>query len=506
VLKLHYLKPLVSLTLVFFFLLFVLKFTFAYQTWTSPANISNLPYNSAVPRVAVDQFGGVHAVWVEAPDPVYLEAGYLYYSYKAPSGSWSTPERIAEATAYPDIAVDSQGITHLVWVDGPAHNLSYSSKPLNGVWSIPLVLSQPGGCCNIPSITVDRQDSLHLAWSSDTVGMGDIFYIFKPAAGTWSEMINISNTDNPSGFMSLTTDASGNIYAVWQELISLDNWDIFFNKKIPGGNWDSPTNISNTPSGSLNPIHWPVRLSGDPQGNLHIVWREEFYDASGATNYGIYYMSKTSLGWTQAQRLSIGVYPDVAVDQTGTAHVIWSGSAGNQVIFYTSKPLDSSSFSGPISVSPIPADSFYSAITTDSENIHILFMNNGAGYYNGEIYYTTARIPYKVTWLPPLSTQEIYTMHDGATLPVKFNLINPDGSQATDANVMVVITEDATGTQWSSETAVYDPALPGYSVKVSTQGWPLGEYTISLVGDRLVHDATYGLNLVEAGKGKGKEK
>lgn len=490
-------------------LLFIPNPIFAYQTWSYPVNISNLPTGSHSQRIVVDRNGGLHVIWIESGWPT-SPTSELYYATKPADGSWSTPERVSSilnSSFGPALAIDSQNTLHAVWTDEtfPIQKIYYSSKSLTNVWSEPIVISQPKNYSHFPSITIDSQDTLYVAWPSTLPGQNDILYVYKSVGGSWSQPVNISNTSNPSYNPSLATDASGNIYAVWQELVAPDNFDIFFNQKSPGGDWGNPVDISNTPSGFPTPNWWPTRLVSDSQGNLHVGWREEFYDASGTTQYGTFYVSKTGLGWSQVEKLSTAFAggPDFVVDQTGTVHVVWGQAAGNMNIFYKSKPLGGS-WSAPLAISQLPADSFEGSITADAQSLYVVFMNNSLGPNNGEIFFVTSKIPYKVTWLPPLSNQKIYIIHDGATLPVKFNLTNPDGSQATDANVVVVITEDATEKQWFSETAVYDPTLPGYSVKVSTRGWPLNEYTVSLVGNRLVHDATYGLILVETGRGKGK--
>ena len=503
------LKLLLSFSITLFAFSLVLSPILAYQSWTYPVDISNLPTGSHSQRIVVDRNCGLHVIWIESGWPT-SPTSELYYATKPANESWSTPERVStilNSSFGPALAIDSQNNLHAVWTDEtfPIQKIYYSSKSLTGVWSEPIVISQPENYSHFPSIAIDSQDTLYVAWSYTLPGQNDIFYIYKSVGGSWSQPVNISNTSNPSYNPSLVTDASGNIYAVWQELVAPDNFEIFFNQKSAGGNWGNPIDISNTPSGSPTPAWWLTRLVSDPQGNLHVGWREEFYDASGTTQYGTFYVSKTSSGWSQVEKISTAFAggPDFVVDQAGTVHVVWGQAAGNMNIFYKSKPLGGS-WSAPLAISQLLADSFEGSITADSQNLYVVFMNNSVG--DSDIFFVTSKIPYKVTWLPPLSTQEIYTMHDGATLPVKFNLTNPDGSQATDAAVNVVITENATETEWFSGPAVYDPTLPGYSAKVSTKGWPLGEYTISLVGDRLVHDATYGLVLVETGKGKGKQK
>lgn len=112
-------------------------------------------------------------------------------------------------------------------------------------------------------------------------------------------------------------------------------------------------------------------------------------------------------------------------------------------------------------------------------------------------------IPPEVTWLPPLSTSEIYLAQDGSTIPVKFQLTDANGDLVTDAGVIVTITRDSSQQEVLSGIAVYEPDMQGYRINAQTKDWELGEYTIHLSVNQ---EAIYGLNLVEKGQAKGKEK
>ncbi len=111
--------------------------------------------------------------------------------------------------------------------------------------------------------------------------------------------------------------------------------------------------------------------------------------------------------------------------------------------------------------------------------------------------------PPSVTWLPPLTTQEIYVAQDGSTIPVKFRLTDTDGNPVTDAGVTVTVTRDSDGLVALSGIVVYEPDIPGYKINAQTKDWELGEYTIKLSVNK---DAGYGLSLVEKGQAKGKDK
>jgi hypothetical protein len=107
--------------------------------------------------------------------------------------------------------------------------------------------------------------------------------------------------------------------------------------------------------------------------------------------------------------------------------------------------------------------------------------------------------PYQVTWLPPLSTQEICAAQAGSTVPIKFQVADAEGNPVSGMSVMVTIVRDSDGATVLSGYAVYEPDIPGYRINAKTKDWSLGDYTICL---SISEDATYGMSVVEKGKAK----
>ncbi len=108
------------------------------STWTMTELVSN---ESSVacysPTLAVDNTGKVHVAWYE-----YLNARrYIYYNHRnATNSAWTAaeliaPETTSEYTYRPDLAVDDQGLLHIVWEDdynwqnsGSDHDIFYKKK------------------------------------------------------------------------------------------------------------------------------------------------------------------------------------------------------------------------------------------------------------------------------------------------------------------------------------------------------------------------------------------
>jgi protocatechuate 3,4-dioxygenase beta subunit len=114
-----------------------------------------------------------------------------------------------------------------------------------------------------------------------------------------------------------------------------------------------------------------------------------------------------------------------------------------------------------------------------------------------------AGIAPEVTWLPPLSTQQVYAAQDGSTVPIKFQLTDVTGNPVTETNVIVTIIRDSDRTQVFSGFAIYQSDIPGYKINVQTKDWAVGDYTIYLSTN---HGTKYGMSIIQKGQAKGKEK
>ncbi len=123
---------------------------------------------------------------------------------------------------------------------------------------------------------------------------------------------------------------------------------------------------------------------------------------------------------------------------------------------------------------------------------------------------------FKVEWLPPISTMEIYWMVDGSTVPVKFRLLDPCNNDAyvNTYQYQVSVVDSAGNVMLSALVPQHDPTTGGYHVNVQTKfsnnvNWPLGDYTVIISGPGIwdvvsgPYKSKYGLLLVDKGAAKG---
>ena len=327
-------------------------------------NISNTSDSSYFPQIVQTSDGVLHAVWADAT-PIsgnQTTASDIFYSYKSPGESWSSPIIVAPIhqynATYTDLIVDSNGTIHLVWLNllyGGA-DVSYASKPLGGVWSQGQVIANQisFGSYYAPAIALDSLNGAHVTWSD---GIGT-HYAYKPAGGSWSTPISIGNFGEiPHGIAVDTNDyiyvfyvfeetlyeiskplggdwsppeivfsnvetflieanPSGGLLAFWN-----DQTTLYFASSDADGNWSAPIIVSSQGT----PVVLKALTVAD-NGNIHLSWME-----TENNEYKAYYRSRfLDESWSASVPLTNNFDNTSAIDflaeSDGSLHVIWSGA------------------------------------------------------------------------------------------------------------------------------------------------------------------------------------
>jgi len=306
-------------------------------TWTSPTNISKDSGVSSVPRVAFDTLGNIHALWQDNTSGWYR----IYYSYKPQSGSWITPTSIYNpvySSTFPSVCADSANNLHVFWSEWLAtpvgrNEIYYSWKAPAGSWSAPVNISNSSSSSYVARCVVDSQNGLHVVWENNSPGAYDIFYTTKPYGGSWTAPVNISNNTGDSQAPVIARDFQDTLHVVWFDN-SPGNNEILYIFKATAGTWSTPENISLSSGDSLSPA-----IGFDSTGMVHIVYSDNI-----CGNYDVYYLNKSYGGtWGSLINLSYSTgqstNPDLAIDINDGVHIVWEDNTpGNYDIFYITLP------------------------------------------------------------------------------------------------------------------------------------------------------------------------
>lgn len=306
-------------------------------TFSAPLNLSNDPADSLSPQLAVDGSGNIDVVW----ESDNIKFGVLF-SYSTDGGAtFSAPVDLATNTGGSfgaQLALAADGSINVVWEDDSnfGSTISYSRSTDNGAtFSAPKNLSGNLGNSFESQIAVDAGGNIDVIWADSTPGNFEIFFSRSTDQGaTFSSPNNLSNSPGNSLHAHIGVDATGGVYAVWEENVAIDanNKDIFFShSNDSGANFSAPTNLSNNFGNSRNA--W---LIVDATGAINLSWEDA---TPGLTN--IFYTRSQDAGATFStpQNLSndSGSSTDarMAADLNGDLNVVWSDDVPgvNQILF-----------------------------------------------------------------------------------------------------------------------------------------------------------------------------
>jgi hypothetical protein len=252
---------------------------------------------------------------------------------------WSSPTNISNSggeSKRPAVAVGADGAVHVVWEDQSPGNweILYASREAGGDWSPPAnVSNNPGGSFR-PAVAVGPDGSVHVAWHDDTFGNYEILYATKPPGGEWSTPTNISNSSGWSYWPSIAVGADGSVYVAWHDNTP-GNWEVMSASRAPEGPWSPATNVSGSVGTSFIP-----RLFPESDGSVNAVWQDNTSRA-----WDIFSATRPLGGpWSAAVNISgsDGDSAPFAAAQSldGSLHVVWRESepGGPRLLSATKSP------------------------------------------------------------------------------------------------------------------------------------------------------------------------
>lgn len=211
---------------------------------------------SMSPCIDIDKFGHIHVAWMDYSDNIdsWGSDTEIMFSLYTQKTGWSYPKVISDgykgfywnngSSSSPDIAVDSQGNTYVVWSDDTNSSRTWGTdneimiaKHVSGEgWSNVTVISEfKGNYWNDddsygPSIAIDVYDNIHVVWWDETNNFDswgsdtEIMYSLYTPKTDWSYPIVISDgydgsywNDGYSGYPAIVSDNEENLHVVWYD-------------------------------------------------------------------------------------------------------------------------------------------------------------------------------------------------------------------------------------------------------------------------------------------------
>jgi hypothetical protein len=391
--------------------------------WTDPINISNTPNNSWFPDMAIDHNGNVHVVWCEtthvegvgeseqlfysrlegdtwlppndivAPPQFVIHRNAIavspennlymvhrqrldwgigfYFSYVQAmdawtSAAWSPPKLLTlRLHNYAvDLAVDSEGVLHLLFDDAgdpnseicPGCSDIYYRRSTNGGlrWTEPLNIARTPSGSSRAQMEIDSRGVIHVVWDEGNDTYSSIggppvsgVYLFSTDGGlSWSEPINITYPANTNAQLTVGADGAGGVMLAWR---STAHDEFFFQwSEDYAKTWTTPDVIPGMYSRS-----WPANfdmydMATDSAGHIHflVIGRES---TEWNATLGLYHIVWDGEAWLEPNRIYYGEgypeYPKILVSNGNRLHAVWfvrdiQWDLGNYEVWYSESLSD----------------------------------------------------------------------------------------------------------------------------------------------------------------------
>jgi len=263
------------------------------ETWSERVRISVLPemeeHDQYEVCAALDRNGNIHAVWHGFTDDSPYEAKIFYSRFDGES--WSTPillSTLAGMSEYhqypPVVAVDKNNNVHVAWggktsESGGVERIWY--RRFDGEsWSPIIELSDDSRLESYnqcaPSITVDKNNNVHVVWSGRHVNGGYRIWHRMFNGSEWSEIVKVSVLPDGEEYYDyypcVYADKNGFVHVVWYGTSPdyPENEQIWYSK-FNGEEWSTPIRLSTHPEMESNPQYLPVITVYD-NGLIVVAW------------------------------------------------------------------------------------------------------------------------------------------------------------------------------------------------------------------------------------------
>ncbi|MGB0383472.1 MAG: exo-alpha-sialidase, partial [Ardenticatenaceae bacterium] len=306
--------------------------------------------NQQEPNITVGANGNLYIAWQDDrngnPD--------IYFATSTDGGTtWSANVKVnddADTAQYdPSVAVDANGTVYATWEDNrnADQDIYFATSTDNGQsWSADVKINDDaGGTWQYnPSMAVSPNNTLYVSWADNRNGNQDVYFASSTNGGaTWSANVKVNDDaggawhNNPS----LAVDANDNVVVAWEDLRNGDQ-DIYFARSTDSGaTWSSNVKV-NDDSSLLHQYTPSVGVDGS--GTLMLAW----YDQRNG-NDDIYFARSTNNGtsWSANVKLndnsgtSSEQYPSLAVDSNGNAVAVWQDARDIVNNIYSARSSDS---------------------------------------------------------------------------------------------------------------------------------------------------------------------
>lgn len=309
----------------------------------------------------------------------------LFFVFPAIAGEWSPPINLSQnsgASVFPHIAVGDVGQLHVVWSDRTLGGQNpYYRRSNGGVWGPTTNLGTSTWEQSV-RVCVDRAGRVHVGWDAnyDSIHDWDIYHrVFE--GNTWSPAVPVAQTPNRSVDIALAA-VPGGVFAAWEDGNAPDpnqtqhycfgrRWNV---------TWGALVDISGSGRYDVQQYVDPD-VAADTAGNIHVIYALRMNPGDSNKLHDIWYRRFNGTSWETPVNLSNGPVPSwsqaahIALDPAGRPHVAFVSDLGGGLLSQYYVAWDGSRWSSPLKISNNSDEVGRCDIAVDpSGTVHVVWM------------------------------------------------------------------------------------------------------------------------------------
>jgi len=233
-----------------------------------------------------------------------------------------------------------------------------------------------------PATARDATGDIWTVWHAGAEGARDI-YVASMASGTSAFRIPVpvttETTDQCNPDMAISGD--GQVYVVWQDN-QRGNWDIFLSTSSDGATWSRPVQLTSSDGNETNPA---IAIDSQSPYRASVVWQDDrdgnadIYAAYSANTFADSTVSRVTTDTADQ------IDPDITVDGSGVASIVWTDLRSGQADIYGATLTDSVPANVPIVATVSTQNSPAVAADPSTSALHLVWVDHALG--DADIYY-----------------------------------------------------------------------------------------------------------------------
>jgi hypothetical protein len=373
--------------------------------WGTDTRLTFANGDSTNPRVLMDSTETIYVVWQDERDGdhnIFLKKSSDY------GMTWSSDIKVTDTTwqsGWPRMAIDSNDVLHLLWLEEDETNPTYSFYPYDSdpkqilykssadggiTWSSPITIASNTGqmqYCGL-DICVGQADAVHVSYSKYSPSK---VYHRRSADGgtTWSSPIEIGSDQDAARPTAIAADIFGHVYVAFHTWGNTGDID-FVKSNDNGVTWGSAITL-------LGGYGWPSRahLTALDDGHVFLTYVSNKYGSDHWMDPREVYIiisSDYASTWGPEIRLTYTGFrmenPFTVIDSDNNINIVWQDvREGNWEVYYTKLDINGNTLIDDTRLTDDPAISGHPKIVIDSSNTrHVYWHDNRVSDDNYEIF------------------------------------------------------------------------------------------------------------------------